>query len=183
MGKNKNIAILLRGINVSGQKKIKMAEFRSKLEEAGFLDVRTYIQSGNVIVNRDGLTNKQIKKKIEQLIMTEYGYEVVCFVLEIKEIVKLRASVPFDVDVEKLLSRIYVTFLSEKPNQKQIELLQSYDYPGEQYELNDDYIYFYPENGAGRSKMSTNFFEKKLKVSATSRNIRTLDKIIELAIE
>ena len=75
--------ILLRGINVSGQKKIIMAELRSHVEKAGFNNVLTYIQSGNIILAAAReLSNEDVADKIRQVILANYGYEVGVFALQ-----------------------------------------------------------------------------------------------------
>ena len=171
---------LFRGINVSGQKKIKMADLRQHLENLGFQHVKTYIQSGNVIFQFEESAPKDLEQQIAKKIQAEYGFDVSIFITNasiLKEILENNPFLERGEDVKKL----YVTFLDQQPSQEKIDLLQSVDYSPEEYILRDLYIYFFFPNGYGRAKLNNNFFERKLKVTATTRNWKTVNKLYELA--
>ena len=169
---------LLRGINVSGQKKILMADLKAIYEELGFSNVRTYIQSGNVVFRFEKTIAKELQQLIFDKLFTHYGFEVPNLILYPAEIEKALINNPYQ-NIEKP----YFTFLSEQPLQENIEELRKFSFDNEFYELKDKVIYSHYPNGAGKSKMTLNFFEKKLKVAATNRNFRTTKKLLEMTSE
>lgn len=167
---------ILRGINVSGQKKIKMVNLKNLYESLGFENVQTYIQSGNVVFEHKETTATALQKIIFDAIQKHYGFEVPNLVLSPTEIETALKKNPFK-DIDKM----YFTFLEETPSKENIEKLYTYSFDEEYYELIDKVIYFHCPNGAGKAKMSNNFFENKLKVMATSRNLNTTKKLLEMA--
>ncbi len=179
---NKFIA-MLRGINVSGQKKIKMADLKSYLEELDFKNIKTYIQSGNIIFEFDSNDIKSIEESIKSKIKEKYDFDVPTIVKTKKEIEHVLQNNPFINKQGKDPDRTYVTFLSDLPSQENIEKLKGIDYSPEEFILDGRNIYFYSPNGYGKAKMNNNFFENKLKVEATTRNWKTVNKLFEMIIE
>jgi len=174
---------ILRGINVSGQKKIKMADLKVHLEELNFRNLVTYIQSGNIIFNCDKTSIKNLESEIEKKISEKYGFQVPTLVKTPDEIHYVLNNNPFLSDQNKDPNRIYVTFLSEPPASIYIEKLADIDYSPEEFILDGKNIYFFSPHGYGRAKMNNNFFENKLKVHATTRNWKTVNKLVEIAYE
>ena len=166
---------LLRGINVAGQKKILMADLKVLYEDLGFENVKTYIQSGNVVFNFKKTNKEDLENLIFDKIKDHYGFEVPNLILEGEEIENALESNPYK-DVEKP----YFTFLSENPQQENIDEMSKHSFENEFYELKGKVIYSHYPNGAGRSKMTLNFFEKKLKVNGTARNLNTTKKLLEM---
>jgi len=167
---------LLRGINVSGQKKILMTDLKMLYEGLGFTDVQTYIQSGNVVFEYKETAPSKLQEKIFDKIKSHYGFEVPNLILTHTEIEEALNNNPFQ-GIEKP----YFTFLSENPKQENIDALNSFSFDNEFFELMGKVIYSHYPNGVGRAKMTLNFFEKKLKVSATARNLNTTKKLLEMA--
>lgn len=167
---------ILRGINVSGQKKIKMADLKVLFEKLGFINVQTYIQSGNIVFQFKETKAATLQQTIFNAIQKEYGFDVPNLILTPQEVESTLKNNPF-----KNIEQVYFTFLSELPTQENIDKLATYNYPDEYYELEGKIIYSHFPNGAGRAKMSNNFFENKLKVMATSRNLNTTKKLLEMA--
>lgn len=172
---------LLRGINVSGHKKIKMADLKLSLEELSFSNVVTYIQSGNIVFKSDKKSISNLENKIHDKILNDFGFEVPVLVKTPKELTYALNNNPFEKDTSKDDKLFYVVFLKEKPISENIAKLKTYNYSPEEYILDNKIIYYYAANGAGNAKMNNNFFENKLKVQATSRNWRTTHKLVELA--
>jgi len=172
---------LLRGINVSGQKKIKMADLKESLEKLNFKDVVTYIQSGNIVFKSEITSISELEKQIHDTILKDFGFDVPTLVKTPQQVSDAFEHNPFEKDATKDPKLFYVVFLKNKPQAENIAHLKSYDYSPEAYVLKDKIIYFYAANGAGNAKMSNNFFENKLKVQATTRNWRTTLKLIELS--
>jgi len=172
----KTYIALLRGINVGGHRELKMADLRVLFEDLGFHEVVTYIQSGNVVFktgNKNEFT-EIISKEIE----IRYGWEVLILVKKVSEIKKIVDKTPFSEDKKE---KSYYTLLHETPVSELINSINPEDYPNEEFIITPGCVYFYSENGYGNAKCNNNFFERKLKVAATTRNYRTLAKLVELA--
>jgi uncharacterized protein (DUF1697 family) len=172
---------LLRGINVSGQKKIKMADLTKMFKDLNLLAVETYIQSGNIIFQSEKSGPSNLSVLIKDKIIQTFGYEVEVILLNAKDLRKIRDGNPFLEDPDRDIEKFYVTFLSGRPSDAHIEQLKSFDYSPEAYRLIDATIYFYAANGYGRAKMNNNFFESKLKVFATTRNWKTVNKLVDMS--
>ena len=170
---------MLRGINVSCQKIIKMADLKNHLQELNFFDVQTYIQSGNAVFNNKNVSHKILESKIANKILEEYGFEVAVIVKSPNELTEIIKKNPFTKDED--LNRLCVIFLSDEPTADNIKKLKSFDHRPEEYVLNGKTIYGYSPHGYGKAKMNNNFFENKLKVSATTRNWKTVNKLAEMA--
>lgn len=180
---NKFISIL-RGINVSGQKKIKMVDLKSLYELLGFSEVSTYIQSGNVIFLSKITDSAKIESKIEKAIEKEYGFHVPVIVRTAKELSEIFEGLPFKgVDVVADGTKILVTFLSGTPKKALVTDIKRYVVEPEKLVVSGNAVYLHCPNGYGRTKLSNTFIENKLKVSATTRNLKTLVKLCELTDE
>ncbi|MCO6498841.1 MAG: DUF1697 domain-containing protein [Vicingus serpentipes] len=166
---------ILRGINVSGQKKIKMADLKLLYEELGFKNIKTYIQSGNVVFDYQIMSASALQQLIFDKIQEHYGFDVPNLILTPQEIKEALNNNPFK-DIEKM----YFTFLAELPEQEDVQKLVTFNFSNEFYEINKKVIYFHCPDGYGRAKMNNNFFEQQLKVVATTRNLNTVKKLSEI---
>ncbi len=170
---------MLRGINVAGRNKIRMSELKDLYESIGFNNVKTYIQSGNVIFNyHKNNSTSELEERIKIRIKEAFGYNVDVFIRTIDEIQKIIKYNPFH---EYDVSKLHITFLSETSNLKSIKDIDKVKDELEEYLLYDKEIYLFLPNGYARTKLSNNFFEKKLKLNATTRNLRTVNKLFEIA--
>ncbi|TYP96443.1 uncharacterized protein (DUF1697 family) [Tenacibaculum adriaticum] len=165
--------VLLRGINVSGKNKLPMAELRQLLKDAGFKNVQTYIQSGNIVIQSQ-IGKEEVVHNVCKVIKDRYGYEVPVLVKTIQEWKNAIGNNPFTTVDEK---QQYFTFLSQKPSQVTIEI----DAKEDEFKLIDEVVYVNAVGGYGTTKLNNNFFENKLKVNATTRNLKTTLKLLELA--
>ena len=172
---------LLRGINVSGQKKIIMSDLKKHFENGGFSNVETYIQSGNVTFSCNLKTVKEIEKKIELLIQSNYGFNVKVIVKTNKDLSETLKLNPFVDMIKNNSEKLYFTFLFQKPGEENISNLSTIVFENEFYKIIDDVVYLYVPKGYGMSKLNNNFIESKLKVDATTRNWKTLIKLIEMS--
>jgi uncharacterized protein (DUF1697 family) len=173
---------IIRGINVSSQKKIVMKELKSLYESLGFENVLTYIQSGNVIFNSDIDHVLDIQKLIEDAINTKYNFEVPVDIRTSNEFEKVLANIPFgEVDLEADGTKMLITFLSHQPDKSAVNRLMKYVKAPEKLVLGDKCIYLHCPNGYGKTKLSNVFIEKKLDVLATTRNLKSVNKLCELA--
>jgi len=174
---------VLRGINVSGQKKIKMADLKSLYESLGFQNVVTYIQSGNVIFNAGSEDKTELKPKIEKAIEEKYEFHVPVEIrthCEISDIIKNNPLGP--VDLLKDGTKVLVTFLSSQPTQDRVSDLQHHVATPEQLFVVGKEVYLYCPNGYGKSRLSNAFLEQKLGVGATTRNWKSVLKFHELSL-
>jgi len=171
---------LLRGINVSGQKKIKMADLRGCLTALGWDDVRTYIQSGNVVFQAEGVCSK-LATQLTAGVQQQFGFDVPVQVLRREDLQRIVAENPFAEVPEDEFHRLLVTFLAAQPAASRLALLDGYQDPDGRFKIAGQAVYLHTPAGYGKSKLSNNFFEAKLKVAATTRNWKTLLKLLELA--
>jgi uncharacterized protein (DUF1697 family) len=172
---------MLRGINVGGHKKIKMDILKQLHVELGYTNVQTYIQSGNVIFQTMNNDSIAVEKTISEQILKVTGLEVPELVLKLAEMKQIVENNPFTLDSTKNTASFHVTFLSAIPDTTSIEKLKSTDYGADQFKLLDKVIYVYCPTGYGNTKLTNTFFENKLKVTATSRNWKTVNELVRLA--
>ncbi|AUP80200.1 DUF1697 domain-containing protein [Flavivirga eckloniae] len=168
---------LLRGINVSGQKKIPMAELRELLTNTGLKNVKTYIQSGNVIFKSPEKDNAKLELKIHQAIKTHFGFEVPILVKTPKELQQVFDECPFP---EEKKTNSYFTLLYSIPDTALVKEAAEMSYPNEEFVITNNCIYFYCSIGYGKAKYNNNFFERKLKTTSTARNYKTMVKLLEM---
>lgn len=173
---------ILRGINVSGHRKIDMAGLKGLYEELQLEEVISYIQSGNVVFKASKKTRgTQLAKTIEKAIFQKYGFEVPVIVRTVMEMENVLSANPFleesDIDVEKL----HITFLSDVPATNELQKIEGINHPPDRFIIKEKDVYLYCPRGYGNTKLSNNFFENKLKVTATTRNWKTANKLLELA--
>lgn len=173
---------LLRGINVSGQKKIKMVDLRILLEENGFSSVKTYIQSGNIVFRTTEENKATLENKISEVIKKQYGFDVPVIVKTSEEIGNILVNNPYDDSEDLESNKIYFVLLKEKPKEENVTVLDSISFENETLRINSECVYLRCALGAGKAKCTNNVIEKKLKVSATTRNYRTMQKLRELTL-
>jgi uncharacterized protein (DUF1697 family) len=155
---------LLRGVNVGGHKKVKMEELRKTFESLGYTNVRTVLQSGNVLFDA-----KARPRDLE----SHLGTPVVLRTTD--EIRKVIAANPFPQEAEDDPGHLLVVFLSTPlPSD---EILRKTATPAEKFVVHGHEIYIYFGNGAGRSKLADSLTEKKLGVVPTARNWNTVNKL------
>jgi len=178
---SKKIAIL-RGINVGGKRKILMADLRSLFEKLRCKEVQTYIQSGNVIFQTDSpSTNLELANSIEQAISKKYKFEVPVIVLDADQLKKTAKKNPFLKKEETDITHLHLTFLKEIPTKEDRLKTEEYNYEPDQFIIDKKAVFVYCEGKYHKSKLTNTFFEKKLKVAATTRNWKTVRKLVELS--
>lgn len=179
----KKYIAMLRGINVSGQKLIKMAELKTLLEESDFDNITTYIQSGNVLFNSRKTDQNELAGLISDKIKQKYGFDVPVIVISKEELKHLSVSNPFINEHQIDIERLYVTFLDKVPMPDLVDKFKEVDYKPDEFFIIGKYLYGYFPNGYGNSKFSNNFIESKLKVTATTRNWKTVMKLLEMTMD
>jgi uncharacterized protein (DUF1697 family) len=174
---------ILRGINVSGQKKINMKELKELLANLEFQAIKTYIQSGNVVFNYDPDKSDKVASEIELAIKNHYGFDVTVLIRTRAELLDCIKANPFNSKPDLDSKQLYATFLSHLPEAQNIEKVLAFESDADEFILLDKTIFVYCPGGYGTTKLSNNFFENKLKVRATTRNWRTINELSRIAQE
>ena len=153
---------LIRGINVGGNKKLSMADLKSVCESLGYTDVRTLLNSGNVIFEAKRTNAAEIEKALP---------------IDVRVIVRTPAELKKAIERNPLKgepNRLMIMFLEREP-------AGTLEWPGpEKIHLDGAHVYLYYPDGAGTSKLSNTFIERKLGVAGTTRNLNTVTKLLEL---
>ena len=173
----KTFVILLRGITPTGKNKIPMAALRTALAKAGLKDVRTYIQSGNVIASSE-LTQSPLEGLVHDVIRKRFGGDVAVVARTAGQFAGILKRNPF-ADAEG--TRLYFTLFSTAPDKKLLKGFLSTDFSPDQVRFVKDTIYTLYATRHSDSKFNNNFFERKLKVTATTRNLNTMVNLVAIA--
>jgi uncharacterized protein (DUF1697 family) len=172
---------ILRGINVGGNKRIKMDALRQIFVELGCASVQTYIQSGNVVFNSGEADVQTLEKTISAKILETFGFEVPVLVLTASEITAAVSNNPFSTDLAKDPATIHLTFLSHLPDTALLSKIVPTNYLPDEFICLGKVIYIHCPNGYGNTKLTNSFFENKLKLTATCRNLKTSMELAALA--
>lgn len=172
---------MLRGINVSGQKKIKMEDLRALYESLAFTNVQSYVQSGNVVFDSNETNRAALTARIEAQIERSFGYAVSVFIRDGSDFQRIIDGNPFLARETTDLKRLYVTFLYRPVGEAALSALAVPAGSADQFAVADDAIYLYCPDGYGTSKLSNTFFERKLTVPATTRNWNTVNALVAMA--
>lgn len=173
---------ILRGINVSGKNLIKMAGLRTSFENLGFPDAITYLQSGNIIFSGQKTPVRNLEQSIHQQINKDFGFKIPTIVLTTESLEKIISGNPFINDPKKDPAFFHVTFLNSTPEKVDIKEIEVKKQDGEEFFCTDRAIYLYCPKGYGNTRLNNNFFEKKLKVDATTRNWKTTNQLLKIAL-
>ncbi len=168
-------AAFLRGVNVGGVN-LKMAAVAQALEAAGFGNVKTILASGNVLLeSRAGVAG--VRKKAERALRDEFGYDAWVLAYKMDTIAKISAAYPFEREVEGHHS--YVTIVSDEDVLRELAELADQPGPGEKIEPGTGVIYWQvPRASTLDSTMGKTMGKKRYKSSTTTRNLRTIDKLL-----
>lgn len=167
---------LLRGINVGGKNILPMKDLVAVFEQAGYQQVKTYIQSGNVVFQSAAQPVAADSTRLRSLIAAQHGFEVDILLLSAAELQAVIAANPYPVDDGKVL---HFFFLAAQPKTVDSERLQALSKASESFQLADGVFYLYAPEGIGRSKLAAGV-EKVLGVPVTARNWNTVSKLESL---
>jgi uncharacterized protein (DUF1697 family) len=170
---------LFRGINVGGNNVLSMKELVARLESIGAQNVKTYIQSGNAVFQSQETNALLLSNKISAAIKKSHGFEPQVFLLKLEDMEKVVDANPFP-EAESEPKTLYVHFLASMPKNPDFAILESIKSERERYVRKDGVLYLHAPDGIGRSKLAANV-EKLLGVPVTSRNWRTVRKIVDMA--
>jgi uncharacterized protein (DUF1697 family) len=173
---------LLRGINLSGHKIVKMDQLRKMFEELGFGEVKTYIQSGNVVFKAPARDSGSMAKKIEEKIVSHFGFSVPVLVKTSAEVGEIIKNNPLSKEKDVDVSKLHVTFLSCAPEKSTLKVLAAIDVAGDRFHCAGEAVYLYCPNGYHATKLGNNVLEKMLKVGTTTRNWRTVNQLYQMTL-
>ena len=172
---------ILRGINVSGNKIIKMDELKNLFQKLKFTEVQTYIQSGNVVFKTEEDDNSKLEMTIHSKILEVFGFEVPVIVKLSEQLEKVFNNNPFLKNRSEDISKLHVTFLSNQPESVDVAQFSNFDFGTDEFQIIEDVVYlFCPLNGYGNTKLSNQFIETKLKCNATTRNWKTITQLMAM---
>ncbi|WP_238650888.1 DUF1697 domain-containing protein [Paenibacillus piscarius] len=171
----------LRGINVGGNKVIRMQELKSTLGTLPFRNVRTYIQSGNVVFESEALTGDGLAERISGKIQETFGFEVPVMIRSLKELEAVIAGNPFPLSEPEDFKRLYVSFLAAEPAGEALEKLRPYENGADQVRVTGREMYTLYETSISNSPLFKVPFDKLLGTALTVRNWNTLGKVAALA--
>lgn len=172
---------LLRGINVSGQKKIKMADLREAMKILPVEDVQTYIQSGNIVFKSMQIDVGKMEEAIKKMLSSSFSFDVPVLVKSASDLEQILRNSPYTDPKDLAEKKIYYVLLKNTPSKEHLGNLNQDDYPNELFSITSNCVYLNCTKGAGKAKLTNNLVERKLKVAATTRNHRTMLKLIELS--
>jgi uncharacterized protein (DUF1697 family) len=168
-------AAFLRGVNVGGVN-LKMAAVAQALEAAGFTNVKTILASGNVLLeSRSAVAG--VRKKAEQALRDEFGYDAWVLAYDLETVAEISAAYPFDREVDGHHS--YITFVTDEDALRELAALADEPGPGEKIEPGTGVIYWQvPRTSTLDSTIGKTMGKKRYKSSTTTRNLRTIDKVL-----
>ena len=173
------LVVLLRGVNLAGRNRVSMPALREALEHAGFTEVATYVQSGNVVLT-SGKAPKRVATDVETLLAESFGLDVRVVVRTRDELAAVVERNPLG-KVATNPKRYQVTFLESPLDAAVLEKLEAVATEGERVEHAGRELYAWHPDGVGRSKLAVLLAGKGLGVTATARNWRTVTQLVELA--
>jgi uncharacterized protein (DUF1697 family) len=169
---------LLRGINVSGQKLIQMAELRQRLTAAGYIHVQTYIQSGNVYFEAAEQDSKALEAPFERLIMEGYGWDVPTMVRSVAEVEAVVAASPFAAPAGKH-EQVYVGFIRDLPDPQLAANLVAMSMDTDRFHIDGKTLYIWQQKGVPKNLLDKINVERLLKTQVTLRNWATTVRLTQ----
>ena len=174
-----NVA-LLRGINVGGKNKLAMKDLAAMFVDAGCGDVRTYIQSGNVLFRAGPTLGEDIPSLISESILSRFGYRVPIVTRTARQLQEVVQANPF-VEHSAEPDKLHVAFLSEIPDRTNVEALDAHRSAPDEFAVLGREIYLYCPNGLARTKLTNNYFDSRLAATSTMRNWKTVLRLLDMA--
>jgi uncharacterized protein (DUF1697 family) len=172
-------AALLRGINVGGRKKLAMNDLREALGALGYEDVETYLQSGNALFTSAATDSNALAGEIEQALRSRLDMDVKVLVRTAGELAEVVEGNPFPEGTAEP-KKLHVAFLSAAPDDH-VHALDPAPYEPDELRLGDRAVYLWYPNGYGRTKLTNDVLERKLGVTATTRNWNTVVNLLDRA--
>jgi uncharacterized protein (DUF1697 family) len=171
--------VLLRAVMPSGRNKVPMAQLREVLSADGFHKVRTYIRSGNAIVETT-LPARQVADRVHDLVQKEIGPDLAMVVRTGAQLRKVLDGNPFH---DQDPARVYFVLFAARPPAAKVTQLLAEDFGHDEVAIVGDTAYLHLPQGYGANKLSNAFLEKRLGVAGTMRNTNTLRRLVQMCEE
>lgn len=171
---------LLRGINVGGHAMIAMADLRELVESLHFTEVRTVLQSGNLVFKAKAAMSETLEKQLEKATAKRFGHAVDFLIRTADEWGKIIAASPYHLEARRDPGHLLIFCLKEKPDAQALASLRDAVAGREYFHAQGRELYLVYPDGIGRSKLTNTLIEKKLGTRSTGRNWNTVQKIAEL---
>ena len=175
-------AALLRGINVGGKHKLPMADLRDLFAEAGGTDVRTYIQSGNVVFRAPEDVAARLPALVEDAIAARHGFSVPLVLRRAEALASVVADNPFLAEGADPAA-LHVAFLQAQPTPAAVRTLDPDRSPPDRFKVQGQEVYLHCPNGLARTRLTADYFDHRLETVATFRNWRTVQRLVAMAAE
>lgn len=169
-----------RAINVSGSKIIKMEHLRQMYADMGYKNVASYIQTGNVYFESRAANTDNIARKIEKHLEKQLGFEVETFVYDVEELSDVIKNDPFKDIEDDGNAVVYIGFLQQVPEKGHIDSLSEYNSEVDTFSVSGKELYALRYRDKGKSKFTLGLVEQKLKMKCTTRNRKTILKLLSL---
>jgi len=170
---------LLRGINLGSANRVAMKDLVALFQKAGCVDVKTYIQSGNLVFGAPAAVAKRLAEQIRADIERGFGMRVPVVLRSANELRVVVRENPFlaaGADEDKC----HVMFLAEKPDKSACASLDPQRSPPDAFVVKGREVYLFLPNGMARTKLSNGYFDSRLATVSTARNWRTVVKLVEM---
>ena len=171
---------LLRGINVGGNNMLPMKTLAAMFADEGATDVRTYIQSGNVVFAAPAAAARKLPARVTGRIAADLGLKVPIMLRSPDELAEVTRSNPYLATAGEDTKALYVMFLADKPTAAAVASLDPKRSPPDEFVVTGREIYLRFPNGAGRSKLTSAYFDAKLSTISTARNWRTITTLLQM---
>jgi uncharacterized protein (DUF1697 family) len=170
---------LLRGVNVGGNNKLPMKDLAAMVEEAGGEEVRTYIQSGNVVFRAAPKVARAMPDRVSAAILERHGFNTPVVLRSAAALRAVRDNNPY-LKAGAPEDKLIVLFLKDTPTPEAVASLDPNRWPPDEFMVVGAEVYAHFRNGMGCSKLTNAYFDSRLRTVSTARNLRTLDKLIAL---
>ncbi len=168
---------------MTGHNSIRMTDLEELYNDLGFIQPETYIQSGNVVFGtKEAACASDTAAGIEKAILGRFSFIVPVMIRSIPEMIKITAVNPFLREENFDPSKMAVIFLHENTSEDQVRKVSDVSYPPDKFVITGSEIFTYCPDGFGRTKLYTNFFEKKMNVTGTARNWKTVSALLNIAM-
>ena len=172
---------MLRAVNVAGHQKISMEALQTLCISLGLKDVKTYIQSGNIVFREHGKAPEKLARTLENGIEAKFGFRPAVLIRTAAEMRAVIANNPFAKRDEVQPNKLLVVFMSSAPTQKTIDQVLALPCDPEEIHILGREIYIYYPEGMARPKIPVARLERILQCSSTGRNWNTVNKLLAMA--
>jgi uncharacterized protein (DUF1697 family) len=170
---------LLRGVNVGGKNRLPMADLAALFADLGARDVRTYIQSGNVVFAASATALRLLPARAQRALHTRFGLDVPVVVRSGDELRRVLAQNPFAARAQE--DELHVGFLAAAPTAARVAALEPDRSPGDAFVVRGRDVFLHLPNGVAKTRLTNAWFDARLQTTITVRNWRTVQQLVALA--